>query len=256
MKMIGCDHWNAKLYDGSHAFVSKFGSDLIELLAPQKGESILDIGCGTGDLANELHRYGVKVIGIDQSTNMVNEACKKYPHIKFIVEDVLKMPFTNEFDAVFSNATLHWVKEPFQALSRIYNSLKRGGRFVAEFGGKGNVHTITNEIIYHLGIFDIEYSDSQFPWYFPSIGEYTTLMEKVGFRVTFAEHFDRPTILEGEDGIRNWIEMFAKSMFDDQIEEKIEQIITKIEDRLRDKLYIENRWITDYKRIRIIGIKE
>lgn len=250
------DHWNAKLYDGSHSFVSKFGSSLIELLAPKKGEHILDVGCGTGDLTNKLYEYGVEVVGLDQSINMVSEACKKYPHIKFIVEDVLKMQYHNEFDAVFSNATLHWVKKPYEALSRIFNSLKCGGRFVADFGGKGNVQTITDEIIYQLKDAGIEYRDSQFPWYFPSIGEFTSLMEKVGFRVTFAQHFDRPTVLEGENGIRNWMKMFANSMFDDQSEDTKEQTITKVESRLRDKLFIENRWVADYKRIQVVGIKE
>lgn len=249
------DHWDAKLYDGSHSYVSKYGNDLIELLAPKSGEEILDVGCGTGDLANTIHNHGAKVVGIDKSKNMIDEALKKYPHIPFKVEDVLKLEYNEQFDAVFSNATLHWVKEAKQALSCIYQSLKPGGRFVAEFGGKGNVQIITDEIIHQLKICGVDYSAEQFPWYFPSIGEYAALMEVIGFRVTFAEHFDRPTPLEGENGMRNWIYMFARTMIEGQSDEVKEQVIQGVEKNLRDTLFIDGCWIADYKRIRVVGMK-
>jgi trans-aconitate methyltransferase len=250
------DIWNANLYDGKHSFVSKFGNDLVELLAPQKGEQILDIGCGTGDLTNKLYEHGVAVSGIDQSENMVNQAITKYPHIKFTVEDVLNLTYRNEFNAIFSNAVLHWVKPPKKALICIYNSLKTGGRFVAEFGGKGNIQIITDEIITQFKRSGIEYTSERFPWYFPSIGEYSTLMEDVGFKVTFAQHFDRPTPLDGDNGLRNWIEMFSGNMFEDKSEETKEFIITQTENNLRNILFKNGRWIADYKRIRVVGIKE
>lgn len=250
------DHWNAQLYDGSHAYVSKFGTNLIELLAPKKGEHILDAGCGTGDLAGQITEHGATVIGIDSSENMIRKAKEKFPHLTFSVQDVLTMSYQNEFDAVFSNAVLHWIKQPDEALRRIYQSLKTGGRFVAEFGGKGNVKTITDELFYQLKQLGMEYNDEQFPWYFPSIGEYASLMEKTGFRVVYAEHFDRPTMLAGENGLRNWLEMFAKSIIDELEEETKEKIIAKVEERLKDKLYTQGRWIADYKRIRVIGRKE
>jgi trans-aconitate methyltransferase len=250
------ESWDARLYDESHSFVSKYGNDLVDLLAPRKGEKILDIGCGTGDLANKLYEYGVNVRGIDQSENMIDQAINKYPHIKFKVEDVLEIEYQNEFDAVFSNATLHWVTQPRQALQGIYNSLKSEGRFVAEFGGKGNVQLITNEIINQLKMAGIEYSSNQFPWYFPSIGEYSSLMEKIGFNVTLAHHFDRPTPLEGNNGLKNWIEMFAGNMFEALTKDMKEQIISKVENSLKDILFINGQWIADYKRIRVIGMKK
>ncbi|AIE59133.1 class I SAM-dependent methyltransferase [Bacillus methanolicus] len=253
---IDSDNWNAHLYDSKHSFVSKFGEDLIELLAPKKGEYILDLGCGTGDLAYKLNKLGVNVIGIDKSENMVDQAKKKYPHIKFEVQDALNLDYHCEFDAVFSNATLHWVKPPKQALICIYKALKQDGRFVAEFGGKGNVKIITDEILNQFEKLGIEFKAELFPWYFPSIGEYSTLMEEVGFRVIFAQHFDRLTPLDGDHGIRNWIQMFGNSMFEGLTEETKDFIITKVENNLKGVLFQNGGWFADYKRIRVIGIKE
>ncbi|RBW68616.1 class I SAM-dependent methyltransferase [Bacillus taeanensis] len=250
------DDWNANLYDQSHSFVSKHGNDLLELLAPKKGEKILDLGCGTGDLANQLHKLGVHVIGIDKSDNMISEAQSKYPHIKFIVSDITELEWNNEFDAVFSNAVLHWVKSPKHALESIYYVLKKGGRFTAEFGGKGNVRIITNEIINQFEKFGIDYKPDLFPWYFPSIGEYASIMEKCDFRVILAQHFDRPTHLENDYGLRNWIEMFAGSMFSGLSETMKNRIIDQVESNLKENLYHNGRWIADYKRIRVIGVKE
>lgn len=174
---------------------------MIDLLAPHKGEKILDLGCGTGDLAKELFDFGVNVVGVDKSENMIRNAKSKYPDIYFEVNDAIKLDYNDEFDAVFSNATLHWVKLPKQALQHIFKGLKHGGRFVAEFGGKGNVEKITSEIINKRKKLGYEFEMEHFPWYYPSIGEYTSLMEKVGFRVIFAQHFDRPTPLDGGNDI-------------------------------------------------------
>ncbi|MFC4401524.1 class I SAM-dependent methyltransferase [Gracilibacillus xinjiangensis] len=247
------DTWNADLYDQQHAFVSKFGSGVIELLAPKKTEKILDIGCGTGDLANQLAKMGIKVIGIDQSKNMIDQAVMKYPEIDFRVEDVLQMDVGNDFDAVFSNAALHWVKQPELALRNIYASLKYGGRFVAEFGGRGNIQLIAEELMKQ---FHINESSELYPWYFPSIAEYSTLMEKVGLRVIFAQHFDRPTPLEGQDGVRKWIKMFASHFFEQTNDDRKEEILANMEASLQKHMYIDGKWVADYKRIRVIGIKE
>lgn len=250
------DHWNAELYDGKHSFVSKYGEDLVELLAPRQGEAILDVGCGTGDLAYKLYERGANVIGIDQSKKMIEQAKKKYPFITFEVQNVVHLSYENAFDAVFSNATLHWVKQPKAALSCMYRALKRNGRFVAELGGKGNVQMIVDELIKQLKAFGVDDIEEKFLWYFPSIGEYATLMEEVGFRVVFAQHFDRPTPLEGERGLAHWLNMFAASMFEDVSEEMKEAIVVNVENSLRNVLFQENRWFADYKRIRVIGIKQ
>jgi trans-aconitate methyltransferase len=250
------DNWNANLYDKNHSFVSMYGTNLIESLEVSAGEKILDLGCGTGDLTKKLYDIGGDVIGVDKSHKMITQALSKYPDIKFFVRDVIDLGYHAEFDAVFSNATLHWVKQPKEALNCIYQSLKPGGRFVAEFGGKGNVQIITTEIIEQIMQAGMEYEMEQFPWFYPSIGEYTTLMEEAGFRVTFAEHFDRPTPLIGENGLKNWIEMFGSLLFKGISSDKKDDIVIKVENKLKEILYKDGNWIADYKRIRVRGIKE
>ena len=133
------DYWNSTLYDDRHAFVSKFGNHLLELLQPRKKEAILDLGSGTGDLANELANLGADVTGVDQSSNMVAKARSKYPHLLFDVADATNLPFTERFNAVFSNAVLHWVLDAEAALKSISRALKPGGRFVAELEAKGTL---------------------------------------------------------------------------------------------------------------------
>src|SRR5690349_1218807 len=131
--------WNTDLYDNNHAFVSRYGEDVIALLNPQAGERILDLGCGTGDLAEIIRQKGAAVTGLDSSPEMVATAAGKYPHIRFDVTSATDFSYEEKFDAIFSNATLHWVLECQKAIACIYNNLKpNGGRFVAEFGGKGN----------------------------------------------------------------------------------------------------------------------
>lgn len=248
--------WNANLYDQYHSFVSKYGNDLVELLAAKNGERILDLGCGTGDIAKILYDKGIDIIGIDNSETMIQQAKVKYPEVTFLVKDATSLGYENAFDAVFSNATLHWVKTPEKALHSIFNSLKQGGRFVAEFGGKGNVQIITSEIINQIEVYGIQFRQENYPWFYPSIGQYSALMESVGFRVTYAVHFNRQTPLEGEDGLKNWINMFGLSLFNG-IEKEISQlIISKVEDALKPILYKNGQWEADYKRIRVVGIKE
>lgn len=252
------DNWNANLYDSKHSFVSLLGNNLIDLLAPQKGEKILDLGCGTGDLAKKISEFGASVIGVDGSENMVMTAKSKFPKISFMVQDATNLSFHCEFDAVFSNAVLHWVKPPKQALQGILNGLKPGGRFVAEFGGKGNVQSITDELIHQIRAFGFNFELEDFPWYYPSIGEYTSMMEEVGFRVTFAQHIDRPTPLEGKNGLSNWLEMFGTSFFKHIPAKTKMDIIKKVEQNLESSLFDHNSnsWIADYKRIRVVGIRE
>src|ERR1700712_1986813 len=134
--------WNAELYDQKHAFVSSFGEDVVELLDVKAGERILDIGCGTGYLANHIQSLGADVVGTDLSPDMIAKAKESYPNVEFAVADASNLKFDKPFDAVFSNAALHWVKDHDGMMRSVYNSLKPGGRFVAEMGGKGNVNLL------------------------------------------------------------------------------------------------------------------
>ena len=247
--------WNSNLYDSKHEFVSQYGLEVVDLLNPQKDEVLLDLGCGTGDITAKIAASGANVIGVDASKSMIDKAKEKYPQQDFWVMDATKLNFSQQFDGVFSNAVLHWIKEPRKLLEQVYSVLKPKGRLVAEFGGKGNVETLTNAIIASIRDEGYEFDDDSFPWYFPTIGEYTSLMESVGFTVKYAVHFDRPTkLVDSKEGMKDWIKMFGSSFFANIPGEACEKIIDQVEIKLRGSQFIEGSWWADYKRIRVVGM--
>ncbi|UJF34600.1 class I SAM-dependent methyltransferase [Paenibacillus hexagrammi] len=250
------NNWKAEQYDAQMSFVSSFGQSALALLAPQPGERILDVGCGTGDLAAELARLGAEPTGIDSSVSMIEQARTKYPGLDFAVADATAYRSPRRFDGVFSNAALHWIKPPEAAVKTVRAALRTGGRFAAEFGGKGNIAAIEEAVAAELHSLGID-AQARNPWYFPSIGEYTTLLEAHGFRVACAEHFDRPTKLTGgEKGMRVWIDTFADFFFEGVSPEDKEHVLSRVEERLRPRLYEEGAWTADYVRIRILAYLE
>lgn len=247
--------WNAALYDQKHAFVFEYGKGLLALLEPQAGEKILDLGCGTGHLARQMAEVGAQVVGIDSSPQMVEQARKAYPDIEFLVADARDFSFPYQFDAVFSNATLHWIPEAERVVECISAALRPGGRFVAEFGGKGNVASIVDAL--QAATADVAGIAVQADWYYPSIGEYAPLLEKHGLAVQSAVLFDRPTKLEeGENGLRNWITMFCQDMLRPVPAGLRPQVIERVEAILRPKLFKDGNWYADYRRLRIVAYKE
>jgi trans-aconitate methyltransferase len=246
--------WNVNLYDQKHAFVYEYGKGLIPLLQPQPGELILDLGCGTGHLTHAIAESGAQVIGIDSSASMIATAQSTYPQLEFHVADARDFSFVTPFDAIFSNATLHWIKEADQVIGCITANLKPGGRFVAEFGGKGNVATITTAV--QQSIRELLHEDVDFAWYFPTIGEYASLLEKHSLDVRSALLFDRPTPLEdGEMGLRNWIQMFGERVLRAVPDDMKQKILVCTEELTRDRLYKNGQWTADYTRLRIVANK-
>jgi|SRR5579863_6904505 len=246
--------WNAELYDQKHAFVFEYGKGLLSELAPQKGEHILDLGCGTGHLAQTIATSGAHVVGIDSSPEMIAQARKNYADIEFLVADARAFAFLYQFDAVFSNAALHWIPEAERVVEHIAAVLRPGGRFVAEFGGKGNVANITGEL--QKTIREITGIVVESGWYFPSIGTYATLLEKYGLAVLSAVLFDRPTKLEeGERGLSNWLTMFCEGMFAGLPAVTRQNVIEQVEARLRPKLFKDGNWFADYRRLRVGAVK-
>jgi len=247
------NEWNPALYQGSHAFVYEHGRGLVELLAPRPGERILDAGCGTGQLTKEIAESGAEVRGVDNSPRMVEQARKNYPEIEFRQADVRELPFENEFDAVFSNAVLHWVKDAERAAAAIAGALKPGGRFVAEFGGYGNTRAFLRAIwsaMEGLGCERVH------PWYYPTVGEYATVLERQGFQVRFATLFDRPIALEGgENGLARWIEMFGGPFLMAVGEERKPELIRRTDEKARPLLYADGGWTMDYRRLRVVAVK-
>jgi len=248
--------WDTTLYEGKHAFVWQYGEDLLQLLNAKAGERILDLGCGTGQLTEKIADSGAEVMGIDNAAPMIEKAKANYPHIQFAVADARDFQVEQSFDAVFSNAVLHWVNEPDSAIRCIWQALKPGGRFVAEFGGKGNIRAIASSLYTVLEANGCASPEKMSPWYFPSIGEYATRLEQQGFDVIYAVLFDRPTPLEdGDAGIANWIRMFAGGFLAEFPAAEQTRLIQTIEHRLKPTLYRDGTWIADYRRIRLVAIK-
>src|SRR2546423_311364 len=138
--------WDASRYDDGCSFVWKHGASVIELLAPEAGERILDLGCGTGHLTAQIAARGAAVVGIDRSPEMIATARRDYPRLRFEVADAESFRFAEPFDAVFSNAAIHWMKDQQAVAAAVWQALKPGGRFVAEFGGKGNIRSIESAL--------------------------------------------------------------------------------------------------------------
>lgn len=186
---------------------------------------------------------------------MIESARREFPGIEFLLADARHFSFPHLFDAIFSNAVLHWITEAEQVIGCVSKSLEPGGRFVAEFGGKGNVARIVNAL--GAAVRELAHTGGEDSSYNPSISEYTALLEKHGLIPTFATLYDRPTKLEdGEQGLRNWIAMFRGSWFSGVSEDVKEQVFAKVEDKLRDELFKEGSWYADYKRLRIVAYKE
>jgi trans-aconitate methyltransferase len=255
--MSSIHSWQPELYDNKLGFVSQFGKGVVELLSPQSRERILDLGCGTGDLSSEISKCGANVVGMDLSANMIDQAKRKYPGIDFVIGNAEEFSFEETFKAVFSNASLHWMKRSVNVISCVKNVLEKDGRFVVEFGGKGNVEKIVEAISNVLSKdYGIDAKNLN-PWYFPSIGEYSSLLEQQGFRVTYAVHFDRPTKLEdGENGLNVWLAgLAADEFFKGFSETEKRDIFNKVSDLAKKDLYRDGFWYADYKRLRIIALK-
>lgn len=246
--------WNAGLYDDKHSFVWKMAAGLLELLAAKPGELILDLGCGTGHLTSKIAEAGARVLGVDRSPDMVRQAKQNYPALEFAVMDAREISTAEPFDAAFSNATLHWIQEPERVIVGVARALKPQGRFVAEFGGRGNTALLMDaleEAWENLGMTGA----APVPWYYPSLAEYAGLLEKHGLEVTFATLFERPTPLEdGERGLHNWLTMFGKALGEFPDEDR-ERLYSEIERLLRPKLFRDGGWTMDYRRLRIVARK-
>lgn len=247
--------WNAGLYNSKHEFVSIYGADLVELLQPKDGERILDVGCGSGRLSNEISQTGATVFGIDSSEEMISEAKAAFPHIQFTVASATEYQAEQPFDAIFSNAALHWILEAEKAVENMGRNLKPDGRLVIEMGGKGNVAQLIaalKEVLIKHGY--AENAAIQ-QWYFPSLGEYCSLLEAKGFRVHFASHFDRETELkDSETGIKDWLRMFAVSYLKGIADPK--PFVDEVQEKLRPTHYRGGKWYADYKRLRVVATKQ
>ena len=246
-------NWNSDLYTQKHSFVYQYGEGLLELLKPQPGERILDLGCGSGELTQRIAEQGTQVIGIDASAAMLEKARVQFPTLEMHQMEATSFTFDEPFDAIFSNAVLHWVPDYEAAVRQMAKALKPNGRLVIEFGGKNNVATIVDAIASQLEKHG--YSFRPF-WFFPSIGEYTPVLERYGFEIRLAQYYDRDTLLDDpETGLIDWIEQFGPYFFENVTPDDKVAILESVKAELRPVLFRDGRWYADYKRIRIIAGK-
>jgi trans-aconitate methyltransferase len=247
------DRWDSSLYDDRHSFVWKKVGDLIELLDPASGERILDLGCGTGHLTAQIAARGAVTTGLDASVSMIAQARQNYPKLKFVLGDASAFRFDELFDAVFSNAALHWIPEAGPVIASVARALKPGGRFVLEMGGRGNIARIVGALSTVLR--EAGYSPRN-PWYFPSAAEYGTLLEQRGFEIEALWTIERWNKLEHpQRGLREWLEMFAGVWFEEIPEKDREGLVAEIESHLRVSLFCDGAWWADYRRLRLVARK-
>ena len=243
------DLWDSSLYDDRHSFVWKKGADLVGMLDPRPGERILDLGCGTGHLTDRIAASGAEVTGLDSSPSMIAQARQNFPKLRFQLADARSFTFDAPFDAIFSNAMLHWVLEADDAAGCMARALKPGGRLVLEMGVKGNVALIgagIESVLREAGF------AARNRWFYPSLGEYSSLLEGHGFEIEVGQTFARWTKLDHpERGMREWMEMFAGSYFEDVPADRKDALVREIEERLRPNLWCDGAWFADYRRLRI-----
>jgi trans-aconitate methyltransferase len=250
------NEWDAGAYDSGHSFVYEAAADLVDCLEPSPDEQVLDLGCGTGQLTWQIADSGATTVGTDSTPDMIARAREAHPDLPFVRADARALPFGRSFDAVFSNAVLHWVDadEQDNVIREVRSVLDPGGRFVTELGGTDNVARVFEGVRAALADRGVE---AENPWYFPSPAAYATRLERGGFEVRSVRLFDRPIPLDGgDDGLRNWLELFGDRFFSGFTPAERDRVIEDIEARLRDDLYDDGVWTADYRRLRFVAVAE
>lgn len=239
--------WDPERYARNARFVSDLGQPVVELLAPRSGERILDIGCGDGALTQQLADIGCRVVGVDASAEQIAAAVARGLDARVMNGE--QLDFDADFDAVFSNAALHWMKRPDRVIDGVRRALVPGGRFVAEFGGAGCVATIEAALLAALARRGID-GRTVHPWYFPTVEDYRPRLEQAGFAVDYIALIPRPTPLPGD--ITGWLETFAESFTAALAADQRPAFLAEVREALRPKLCdAAGNWTADYVRLRL-----
>lgn len=246
--------WDPALYVSKHSFVFESGRETLAMLAPQPGERILDLGCGTGQLTQAIAEAGADVTGLDGSPEMIEAARRRFPNLALVLADAADFDFPERFDAVFSNAVLHWMKEPVRVVERISRSLRHGGRFAVQLAGKGHLTLFrqAGEAAWR------EATGRDLPWslYLPSLAEFCGLLEQAGLEVREARLSDAFTRLEdGENGLRNFMMMFGGERLRSAPQAIREKLVRRTEEYARPSLFRDGSWHLDRRRIFALAVK-
>ncbi|EAZ91555.1 class I SAM-dependent methyltransferase [Crocosphaera chwakensis] len=243
--------WNPQEYQENASFVAELGSSVLSLLNPQPDESILDLGCGNGTLTEKIASVAREVIGIDSSPSMVQATQEK--GLNAVVMSADSITYKNTFDAVFSNAVLHWITDYDSVIKGVFASLKPKGRFVGEFGGYGNIATLIKGM---ETVVSQNKSMGQFtnPWFFPKADEYKNHLENNGFDVIDISLIPRPTPLK--TGVKEWLKIFANHIVSGMPTDMETVFLTQTEQLVKPILYTEkDGWVADYVRLRFHAVK-
>jgi trans-aconitate methyltransferase len=244
-------HWDPDRYARNARFVAELGQPVVALLAPRVGERILDLGSGDGALTQRLAEAGAIAIGVDSSAEQV--AAARAAGLDARVMSGEALTFDGDFDAVFSNAALHWMRRPAAVIAGVWRALKPGGRFVGEMGGHGNVHLIMTALVAALDRRGLD-GRAAVPWYFPTPDEYRGLLEAQGFRVRAIDLIPRPTPLPGD--IVGWLETFAENFTRQVPAAERAGFLNEVAAALRPHLCsADGAWTADYVRLRFAADK-
>jgi SAM-dependent methyltransferase len=244
--------WDPERYARNARFVADLGAPVVELLAPREGERILDLGCGDGVLTAKLTAMGCDVIGVDASPLQI-EAARKLG-VDARVMDGENLAFANEFDAVFSNAALHWMRNPDKVIAGVHRALRPQGRFVAEFGGHGCVAKMKTALVEALNRRGLD-GEAAIPWFFPTVEDYSRRLTTAGFTINYIALIPRPTPLPGD--VTGWLETFAESFTSTLPPADRPAYIAEVQEALRPQLCdAEGKWTADYVRLRFSAKKQ
>ena len=245
--------WYPKTYSRHAAYVSDLGAPLIDMLTLEPESRVLDLGCGDGRLTQKLIERGLRVTAIDSSAEQVDAA--KALGVDARRLDACEMNYESAFDAVFTNAVLHWITDTSTVLQCVHRSLVSEGQFVGEFGGEGNVYALYSTLEKILVSRAYEAEEFMSPKYFPSAEEFSNKLENNGFEVESIELFERPTPLSGD--IANWYQVFAQKAHARILETEWREIMDEIREELRPRLYdrVNSCWTADYVRLRFSARK-
>jgi trans-aconitate methyltransferase len=249
-------NWAVATYDSAFGYVSAHGAPLIDLLDPQPRERVIDLGCGTGTFSAEIAARGAEVLGIDGSRDMIAQATSLHPSLSFAVGDAHDFTVAEPYDAVASNAALHWMtRDPDAVIAQAHAALRPGGRFIAEMGGAGNCAELITAMQTAWRVFGL--AEPELPWYFPTPAEYATRLEEGGFTVRLLEFFDRPTRMsEGPNGAADWVRLFAPEALAEVPPEIAEPLLDRINVLAAPALRRESGWVADYVRLRFAAIRK
>ena len=240
--------WSATGYSENGRFVADLGAPLLDILAARSGEHILDLGCGDGALTEKIAATGAAVVGVDTSENLLAAALERGLDVRHM--DAQQLTFDGEFDAVFSNAALHWMKRPEDVVAGVRKALRPSGRFVGEFGGHGNVAAIYTALFAIFSRYGIDLTPHFL--FFPTPQEYQAMLEKHGFRVESIQLIPRPTPLP--TGMNGWLTTFARGFFtllpEKERDAALKEAVQLLQPALCDS---QGQWTADYVRLRFVA---